>query len=167
MVSRRQLFSTVAAGIGLTPLLMWLARSEPAPEDAPPLSFPEEKSEAEWHAVLSPQQYHVLRERGTERPFSSTLNHEKRHGTFVCVACGHRLFSSSTKYDSVTGWPSFWAPHDGAFGTAIDRSYFMIRTEVHCARCGGHLGHLFPDGPRPTGERYCMNGVAMRFVPEI
>ena len=84
MVSRRQLFSTVAAGIGLTPLLMWLARSEPAPEDAPPLSFPEEKSEAEWHAVLSPQQYHVLRERGTERPFSSTLNHEKRHGTFGC-----------------------------------------------------------------------------------
>ena len=166
MVTRRQLFSTVAAGIGLTPLVIWLARSEPEPADPSVSSFPVTKSDAEWHAVLTPQEYRIVRERGTERPFSSALNHETRRGTFVCVACGHRLFASSTKYDSGTGWPSFWAPLDGAIGTSIDRSFFMVRTEVHCARCGGHLGHLFADGPRPTGERYCMNGIAMRFVPD-
>ena len=108
----------------------------------------------------------MLRARGTERAFTSPLNDEKRRGTFVCTACGQSLFSSETKYDSRTGWPSFWKPLDGAVGTSIDRSLFMVRTEVHCARCGGHLGHMFYDGPRPTGQRYCINGEAVTFNPE-
>jgi peptide-methionine (R)-S-oxide reductase len=116
--------------------------------------------------TLSVEQFNVLRRHGTERAFTSTLTDEKRPGTFVCAGCRQRLFSSDTKYDSGTGWPSFFKPLDGAVGTSIDRSLFAVRTEVHCARCGGHLGHLFPDGPRPTGQRYCMNGVAMAFEPK-
>ena len=107
----------------------------------------------------------VLREHGTERAFTSPLNNEKRQGTFVCAGCGQRLFSSDTKFESGTGWPSFYKPLAGAVGTTIDRSWLVVRTEVNCARCGGHLGHVFPDGPPPTGERYCMNGVAMKFEP--
>jgi peptide-methionine (R)-S-oxide reductase len=122
------------------------------------------KTDAEWKKLLSPEQFDVLREHGTERAFTSPLNHEKRKGVFVCAACGLPLFSSDTKFDSGTGWPSFWAPIDPTHvGTTVDRSFFMTRTEVHCARCGGHLGHVFPDGPRPTGQRYCMNGVALKF----
>ena len=126
-------------------------------------SFPVEKSEAEWRASLAPEQYKVLREHGTERAFTSALETEKRRGVFACAGCGQELFDSETKFDSGTGWPSFWRPRDGAVATAEDRSWFTTRTEVHCARCGGHLGHVFGDGPQPTGQRYCMNGVAMSF----
>ena len=115
--------------------------------------------------VLTPEQHHVLREHGTERRGSSPLNGEKRAGTFRCAGCGEPLFSSETKFESGTGWPSFYAPLDKAVATATDASHGMTRTEVHCAKCGGHLGHVFPDGPRPTGERYCMNGVALEFEP--
>lgn len=119
-----------------------------------------------WDEKLTAEQFHVLREHGTERPGSSPLNAEKRHGTFVCVGCGQPLFSSEAKFESGTGWPSFFEPLEHAVATSTDRSSFMTRTEVHCANCGGHLGHVFPDGPRPTGLRYCMNGVAMQFQPD-
>jgi peptide-methionine (R)-S-oxide reductase len=129
-------------------------------------TFPVSKTSDEWEATLSPSQFHVLREHGTERAGTSPLNLEKRAGTFYCAGCGQPLFASSTKFESGTGWPSFWQPLDRAVETTEDRSYFMTRTEVHCAKCGGHLGHVFPDGPRPTGLRYCMNGVALKFEPE-
>ena len=128
--------------------------------------FPVTRSEAEWKAALTPQQYQVLRKHGTERAGTSPLNAEKRAGTFACAGCGAPLFDAATKYESGSGWPSFTAPKDGAVGTSKDRSFFMTRTEVHCARCGGHLGHVFPDGPQPTGLRYCMNGAAMSFEPD-
>lgn len=121
------------------------------------------KSESEWQNELDPLQHHVLRNHGTERPFTSPLNDEKRRGLFRCAGCGETLFDSSTKYESGSGWPSFWAPVEGAVGTTTDTSHFMTRTEVHCSKCGGHLGHVFPDGPQPTGLRYCMNGAAMKF----
>ncbi len=121
------------------------------------------KSETEWQKELDPLQHHVLRKHGTERPFTSPLNDEKRAGLFRCAGCGELLFDSSTKYESGSGWPSFWAPVEGAVGTTTDTSHFMTRTEVHCIKCGGHLGHVFPDGPRPTGLRYCMNGAALKF----
>lgn len=124
------------------------------------------KTPEEWRKVLTPKQYYVLRDHGTERPFSSPLDREKRAGTFHCAACDLPLYSSETKYDSGTGWPSFWKPLDNAIGTRQDRSFLVIvRTEVHCRRCGGHLGHVFDDGPKPTGLRYCMNGDAMTFLP--
>ena len=116
--------------------------------------------------TLTPEQHHVLREHGTERAGTSPLNQEKRTGTFRCAGCGQPLFSSDTKFESGTGWPSFFAPLDNAVGTTTDTTHGMTRTEVHCAKCEGHLGHLFPDGPRPTGQRYCMNGVALEFEPE-
>ena len=122
-------------------------------------------SDAEWKRRLTPEQYRILREEGTERPYSSPLDKEKRAGTFVCAGCGNALFSSTTKFDSGTGWPSFYAPLRGAIGTSTDFKLGYPRTEVHCADCGGHLGHVFRDGPKPTGLRYCMNGVAMRFRP--
>jgi peptide-methionine (R)-S-oxide reductase len=123
-------------------------------------------TEAEFRAELTPEQYRVMREHGTERPGSSPLNQEKRQGIFRCAACGLDLFESSTKFESGSGWPSFFAPLPGGVETTVDKSLFMSRTEVHCRRCGSHLGHVFPDGPRPTGERYCMNGVALRFEPK-
>jgi peptide-methionine (R)-S-oxide reductase len=125
-----------------------------------------EKTETDWKATLTPEQFHVLREHGTEHRGSSPLLDEKREGTFVCAGCGQPLFSSDTKYESGTGWPSFYRPIDDAIGTTTDRSYGMTRVEVHCARCGGHLGHVFPDGPPPSGDRYCMNGVALVFKPK-
>ncbi|WP_237216500.1 peptide-methionine (R)-S-oxide reductase MsrB [Falsiroseomonas oryziterrae] len=129
-------------------------------------SFPVSKSEAEWRAQLSPEAFRVLRQHGTERPGTSPLNREKRDGIFACAGCGTPLFEASAKYESGTGWPSFWKPIEGAVATRTDRSFFMTRTEVHCATCGGHLGHVFPDGPPPTGERYCMNGVSLAFQPK-
>jgi len=129
-------------------------------------TFPVNKTAEEWEETLSPSQFHVLREHGTERAGTSPLNVEKRGGTFYCAGCGAPLFSSTTKFESGTGWPSFWQPLDNAVETSEDRSYFMTRTEVHCANCGGHLGHVFRDGPRPTGLHYCMNGVAMKFEAE-
>lgn len=127
--------------------------------------FPVTKSDAEWRKQLGTAAYDVLRHEGTERPGSSPLNDEHRAGIFVCKGCAQPVFSSKTKFDSGTGWPSFWAPLGHAVGTRTDRSMLMARTEVHCDRCGGHLGHVFDDGPRPTGKRYCMNGVAMTFKP--
>ena len=122
-------------------------------------------SEAEWRRLLTAAQYGVLRQAATEPPFSSPLDSEKRRGTFACAGCELDLFSSATKFDSRTGWPSFWAPLENAVGTTTDMSLGMIRKAVHCRRCGGHLGHVFDDGPRPTGLRYCMNGVALTFRP--
>jgi peptide-methionine (R)-S-oxide reductase len=127
--------------------------------------YPVTHTDAEWHKILTPEQFHIMREHGTERPGSCALNYEKRAGTFTCVGCGQPLFSSKKKFESGTGWPSFWDPLEGAIATTEDRSFFMTRIEVHCANCGGHVGHVFPDGPRPTGQRYCMNGVAMKFKP--
>lgn len=128
--------------------------------------FEVKKTDEEWQRTLSPTQYEVLRCHGTEMRGTSPLNKEKRQGTFRCAGCGQPLFSSEAKYDSGTGWPSFSAPMDGAVETRTDTSHFMTRTEVHCRRCGGHLGHLFDDGPAPTGLRYCMNGVSMAFQPK-
>lgn len=124
------------------------------------------KSKGEWKELLTPEQYYVLREHGTEYAFSSPLDKNYEPGTYHCAGCDLPLFSSETKYDSGTGWPSFWTPLENAIGTSEDRSFFMTRTEVHCRRCGGHLGHVFEDGPPPTGLRYCMNGVALKFVPK-
>lgn len=121
------------------------------------------KTDAEWRKLLSPAAYGVLRKENTERPYSSPLNKEKRVGTFVCAGCAKPLFSSKTKFESGTGWPSFWQPLAGGVGTSTDYAIGSARTEVHCSRCGGHLGHVFDDGPKPTGKRYCMNGVAMKF----
>ncbi|HTS83003.1 MAG TPA: peptide-methionine (R)-S-oxide reductase MsrB [Myxococcaceae bacterium] len=128
--------------------------------------FEVEHTDEEWKERLSPDAYAVLRQQGTERPFTSPLNREKRSGTFLCAGCEQPLFASQDKFDSGTGWPSFLRPLSRAVETTTDDTHGMIRTEVHCARCGGHLGHVFPDGPRPTGERFCMNGVALQFRPE-
>ena len=128
--------------------------------------FPVEKSDEEWRRERPSDAYKVLRAHGTERAGTSLLNEEHRAGMFRCAACGQELFSSDTKFDSGSGWPSFFRPLADAVGTSADKSLLMQRTEVHCSRCGSHLGHVFPDGPRPTGERYCMNGVALRFEPK-
>jgi peptide-methionine (R)-S-oxide reductase len=122
------------------------------------------KTEQEWRKILTPAQFEVLRQHGTERAGSSPLDLEHGNGTFACAGCNLLLFASNTKYNSGTGWPSFYAPINGATGTTIDRAFAMTRTEVHCRRCGGHLGHVFEDGPKPTGKRYCMNGIAMKFM---
>jgi peptide-methionine (R)-S-oxide reductase len=124
-----------------------------------------EKSDADWKRDLTAEQYRVLRRHGTERAGTSALNAEKREGVYHCAGCGAELFDSATKYESGSGWPSFYAPRSGAVETALDRSLMMTRTEVHCAKCAGHLGHVFPDGPEPTGERFCMNGAALTFQP--
>ena len=128
-------------------------------------SYPVEKTDAEWRAQLTPEQYEVLRGHGTERPGSCALLAEKRAGTFACVGCGQPLFVAGRKFESGTGWPSFFAPLEGAVDTTVDRAFGMTRTEVHCSRCGGHLGHVFEDGPPPTGLRYCINGVVLTFEP--
>ena len=130
-------------------------------------TFKVTRSEDEWREKLTPAQFQILRRHSTERAGTSPLNQEKRRGTFMCAGCGRPLFSTDAKFESGTGWPSFYAPLDGAVATSEDRSLFMVRTEVHCADCGGHLGHVFDDGPRPTGRRYCMNGTAMTFQPAV
>ncbi len=133
--------------------------------DSDTKTFPVSFTDAEWRARLTPEQYQVLRHHGTERPGSCGLLREKRPGTFACAGCGNALFAGQTKFESGTGWPSFDTPLEGAVEATEDRSFGMLRTEVHCSQCGGHLGHVFPDGPPPTHRRYCMNGVALTFKP--
>ena len=152
------LTGTAAAGIAL-----WGCSSGPA--DAATENYPVRKTPAQWKAQLGPAAYAVLREESTERPDSSPLNDEHRSGIFHCKGCDNALYSSKTKFDSGTGWPSFWATLPGAVGSKTDRTLGIARTEIHCARCGGHQGHVFDDGPKPTGKRYCMNGVSMTFKP--
>jgi peptide-methionine (R)-S-oxide reductase len=132
----------------------------------PRRNFAVTHTDDEWRQILSPEQYRVMRGHGTEPPGSCALNHEKRPGVFSCAGCGQKLFASSKKFESGTGWPSFNDPLEGAIETTEDRSFGMVRTEVHCSRCGSHLGHVFPDGPPPAHLRYCINGVAMNFLPE-
>ncbi|HTJ93031.1 MAG TPA: peptide-methionine (R)-S-oxide reductase MsrB [Pararobbsia sp.] len=142
------------------------ATPAPGAAAAPAEHFEVTHTDAEWRKLLTADGYEVLRHEGTERPFTSPLNDEHRTGHFACAGCALDLFASRTKFDSGTGWPSFYAPLDHAVSTRADLSFGMVRTEVHCRRCGGHLGHLFDDGPKPTGLRYCMNGVAMTFKPD-
>jgi peptide-methionine (R)-S-oxide reductase len=160
MITRRFLLTGVGIGFAAASGLPWRAGPAGAAE-----TFEVTRSDAEWRKLLTANQYAVLRQSATERPFTSALLNEKRPGNFACAGCDRELFSSATKYDSKTGWPSFWAPLDNAVGTANDRTFGMVRTSVHCSRCGGHLGHVFEDGPKPTGLRYCINGVAMIFKP--
>ncbi|WP_134679582.1 peptide-methionine (R)-S-oxide reductase MsrB [Paracoccus ravus] len=157
MLSRRQMLLAGSA-LSLAGIAFRASRAEAA-------SFAVTRREEEWRAILTPGQFDVLRNHGTEYPGSSPLLKELRDGVFACAGCGQDLFSSETKYDSGTGWPSFWAPLKGAVITSQDNSLGMARIEVLCARCGGHLGHVFKDGPQPTGLRYCMNGIAMTFRP--
>jgi peptide-methionine (R)-S-oxide reductase len=161
MIDRRFLLS--AASLAGLAAIAWPWRRDHAA--AAPGNFEVTHSEEEWKRLLTPAQYTVLRKEGTERPYSSPLNGEKRKGLFACAGCGLDLYSSDTKFESGTGWPSFWAPLENAVGETQDTSFFMVRTAVHCHSCGGHLGHVFDDGPKPTGLRYCMNGVAMTFKP--
>ncbi|CAK0766845.1 peptide-methionine (R)-S-oxide reductase [Azospirillaceae bacterium] len=160
MITRRHLLMLGAGGVALSfpvgrsaNFFAWAAEN-----------FEITHTDKEWRAMLTSEQYAVLRQESTERPFSSPLNNEHRAGLFSCAGCGQPLFSSETKFDSGTGWPSFWAPLEKGVATTEDRTLGMIRTEVHCRRCGGHLGHVFDDGPKPTGKRYCMNGLAMSFT---
>jgi peptide-methionine (R)-S-oxide reductase len=159
MADRRTALSWLGAGTAAS--LLAACGSSPAEARTFKVSY----SDAEWRKRLTPAQYAILREEGTERPFTSPLDKEKRKGTFLCAGCDNELYSSETKFDSGTGWPSFYRPLQGAIGTSTDFKLGYPRTEVHCADCGGHLGHVFKDGPKPTGLRYCMNGDAMKFRP--
>ncbi len=161
MLTRRHVFFAGAAGIAALSVAR-LARPHAAKAAT---SYEVTRTDAEWRKLLTPDAYEVLRHEGTERPFTSPLLDEHRAGTFTCGGCDLPLYSSKTKFDSGTGWPSFWAPLDKAVDETTDRTFGMKRTAVSCHRCGGHLGHVFNDGPKPTGLRYCMNGVAMKFVP--
>lgn len=145
----------------------WLSQyliGEPKQKAIASNKFEITKTEEEWREMLTPAQFYVLRKHGTERAHSSSLDKQYAKGTYICAGCDLPLFKSETKFNSGTGWPSFYAPMEGAIGTSIDRSFLMNRVEVHCHRCGGHLGHVFKDGPKPTGKRYCMNGVALKFI---
>ncbi len=161
MTTRRHLIIGTAASATALCAGLFPRRATAAPE-----SFEVTHTDAQWRARLSPQQYAVLRQEDTERPGSSPLNAEHRMGTFSCAGCALPLFASTTKFDSGTGWPSFWKPLDNAVATRTDKSFGMARTEAHCRRCGGHLGHIFDDGPPPTGLRYCMNGLSLAFTPK-
>ena len=162
MLTRRQ--TLYASAAGLATLVIGRLASPPAAKAM--TNYEVTHTDEEWRKLLSGDAYQVLRHEGTERPFTSPLLEEHRTGTFACAGCDLSLFSSKTKFDSGTGWPSFWAPLDKAVDEIKDRSYGMVRTAIACRRCGGHLGHVFDDGPKPTGLRYCMNGVALKFVPQ-
>ena len=165
MYSRRQML-LAGGGLGVAVLAGGLLKQlNMVTEVEAAETFEVNHTEAQWRSLLTAEQFDVLREAGTERPYSSKLNDEHRAGTFACAGCALPLFSSTTKFDSHTGWPSFWQPLDQAVAVRTDTSFGVLRKEVHCRRCGGHLGHVFTDGPKPTGLRYCMNGVAMNFDP--
>lgn len=159
--TRRQWLVAFGATVASVPLAAWATRESEVPSGA----FAVRKSDTEWRTSLDVNAYRILRRAHTERPYSSSLNDDHSRGIYTCAGCDGRLFSSDAKFDSGTGWPSFTAPLVGAVGTRVDRGLLMVRTEVHCAQCGGHLGHLFSDGPRPTGLRYCINGGALRKEP--
>ena len=159
MLSRRVFLSASAIALAAATSGRWAGHADAAG------AFEVSHTEDEWRKLLTPEQFDVLRKSGTEHPFTSPLLKEKRRGDFTCAGCDLPLFSSTTKFESGTGWPSFWAPLDKAVATEQDTSLGMTRTAVNCRRCGGHLGHVFDDGPKPTGLRYCMNGVAMKFKP--
>ncbi|MBE9128377.1 peptide-methionine (R)-S-oxide reductase MsrB [Coleofasciculus sp. LEGE 07081] len=161
-MKKRHLVQTGATLVGIA----WLSRYLPGRTKVMATSnseFQLTKTEEEWRKILTPEQFSVLRKHGTERAHTSPLDKQYGKGTYVCAACDLPLFSSETKFNSGTGWPSFFAPIEGGIGTSVDKSFFMTRIEVHCSRCGGHLGHVFEDGPKPTGQRYCMNGAALKF----
>lgn len=162
-MKKRYFLQTGAAAVGAIVLSRYLSSGSGA-QTASDGEFEITKTAAEWRNILTPEQFNVLRQHGTEPPFSSSLDKQFTQGTYHCAGCDLPLFSSNTKFDSGTGWPSFYAPIDQAIGTSTDQSLLMTRTEVHCRRCGGHLGHVFDDGPAPTGKRYCMNGVALNFI---
>lgn len=165
---KRQILLATTAFLGTVLLSrFWLRESHPMASDTSDTvtAFEVDKSASEWRKILTPEQFRVLRQHGTERAGSSPLDQQYGPGTYVCAGCDLPLFSSDTKYNSGTGWPSFYAPIERAIATSTDKSFFMTRVEVHCRRCGGHLGHVFLDGPKPTGQRYCMNGVALKFIP--
>lgn len=164
-MTRRQVLLTGAGALALLGVARLVSQRPAATTTAE--TFATTHSAAEWRELLTPAQYDVLRLHGTERPFTSPLNREKRAGIYACAGCDLPVFSSDAKFDSGTGWPSFWQPLDKAVWLADDTSFLMRRTEVHCRRCGGHLGHVFDDGPQPTGLRYCINGVALTFKPAV
>lgn len=170
-ISRRQ-FMVISGSVGVAAIALGLLPKFAdgqtlSPPDSPVGTFEVSHSDAQWHALLNDDQFQVLRREATERPYSSPLNDEHRNGEFACAGCQLPLFASSTKFDSHTGWPSFWAPLDNATAIRTDTSFGVMRKEVHCRRCGGHLGHVFNDGPKPTGLRYCMNGLAMSFAEKV
>lgn len=163
-MKKRRFLKTSAATVStllLSCYLPWRAKAMANPKS----EFEITKTEQQWREILTPEQFNVLRKHGTERAHTSLLDKQYGKGTYVCAGCDLPLFLSDTKFNSGTGWPSFFQPIEGAIETSIDRSFFMTRIEVHCHRCGGHLGHVFDDGPAPTGKRYCMNGVALKFIP--